>query len=65
MPPIKIRVTTKPGLYEERKRQMLAAGYCIEEEQRVPINGLCSFTAIKEAVGLDDLDSLGRCSQPD
>jgi hypothetical protein len=43
----KIRVTTKADQFEKRKQEHLQAGYRIENEQPVPINGLCSFTAIR------------------
>jgi hypothetical protein len=43
----KIRVTTRASEFEERKQEHLQAGYGIEDEQPVPINGLCSFTAIR------------------
>lgn len=44
---MRIRVTTKANLFEERKRQHLERGYRIEDEQTVPVNGLCSFTAVR------------------
>ena len=46
---ITARIMTKPDTYEERKRQLIAAGYEIDREQRVPVNGLCSFRATKKA----------------
>jgi hypothetical protein len=50
----RICITTKRELYEERKRQHVEAGYVIEHEQSIPINGLCSFVAVKaDAAGAD------------
>ena len=43
----KIRVTTKTELFESRKQEHLRAGYRIEDEQPVPVNGLCSFKAVR------------------
>jgi hypothetical protein len=43
----KIRVTTKANQFEKRKQEHLQAGYQIEDEQSVPINGMCSFTAVR------------------
>ena len=43
----KIRVTTKPDLFDKRKQEHLQAGYRIENEQPVPVNGLCSFIAVR------------------
>jgi hypothetical protein len=43
----KIRVTTKSDQFEQRKGEHLRAGYQIENEQPVPINGLCSFIAVR------------------
>ena len=42
-----IRVTTKPDLFERRKQEHLQAGYRIEHEQPVAVNGLCSFIAVR------------------
>ncbi len=35
----KIRVTTRNDLFEKRKQEHLQAGYRIENEQPVPVNG--------------------------
>jgi hypothetical protein len=43
-----IRIMTRPETYEERKRQLLDAGYEIDREAPVPVNGLCSFRATKK-----------------
>ena len=47
----KILVTTKAAHFEQRKREHLQAGYRIEDEQPSPINGLCSFTAVRMTAG--------------
>jgi len=44
----RIRVTTKASCFEERKKQHARVGYRIEDEQPFPVNGLCSFVAVKE-----------------
>ena len=41
-----IRINTRTDLFESRKQEYLRAGYRIENEQPIPINGLCSFIAI-------------------
>jgi hypothetical protein len=43
---IRLRITTKAATYEQRKRQHVEAGYKIEQEQPLPVNGLCSFVAV-------------------
>jgi hypothetical protein len=43
----KIRVTTRADQFDKRKQEHLQVGYQIEDEQPVPINGLCSFTAVR------------------
>lgn len=53
----KIRVTTKRDLFESSKREHLEAGYEIEDEQPVPVNGLCSFTAVRRAVNDNPFES--------
>jgi hypothetical protein len=53
---MKIRVTTKAAAYELRKRQHIEAGYQIENEQPMPINGLCSFTAVRVTADDDTLE---------
>lgn len=45
---MRIRVTTKANLFEERKQQHIERGYRIEDEQPIPVNGLCSFIAVSE-----------------
>jgi hypothetical protein len=48
----KIRITTRASQFERRKQEHLQAGYLIEDEQPFPMNGFCSFTAVR--IGADD-----------
>jgi hypothetical protein len=43
----KIRITTRADQFECRKEEHLRAGYLIEDEQPFPMNGFCSFTAVR------------------
>ena len=43
----KTLVTMRTDLFEKRKQEHLQAGYRIENEQPVPVNGLCSFIAVR------------------
>ena len=52
---MRIRVTTRADLFEERKRQHIQRGYRIEDEQQMPVNGFCSFIAVEESAGRDTL----------
>jgi hypothetical protein len=54
---MRIRVTTRAELFEQRKQQHIERGYRIEDEQPTPINGLCSFFAVQE---LADSDPIGE-----
>jgi hypothetical protein len=45
---LRVRVTTKREMLELRKEQHAQLGYRIEDEQSVPVNGLCSFVAVKD-----------------
>ena len=45
---MRIRVTTRADLFEERKQQHIERGYRIEDERPIPVNGLCSFIAVSE-----------------
>jgi hypothetical protein len=45
---MRIRVTTRADLFEERKQQHIERGYQIEDERPMPVNGLCSFIAVRE-----------------
>jgi hypothetical protein len=53
---MRIRVTTRTDLFEERKRQHIERGYRIEDERPTPVNGLCSFIAVSE---IPDSDGMG------
>ena len=55
---MRIRVTTRANLFEERKRQHIERGYRIEDERPIPVNGLCSFVAIRETPASDVLSEL-------
>ena len=55
---MRIRVTTKAELFEERKQQHIERGYRIEEEQPMPVNGLCSFVAVQEMTSEDPIGEL-------
>jgi hypothetical protein len=53
---MRIRVITRADLFEQRKQQHIQRGYRIEDERPIPVNGLCSFIAVRE---LPDSDGLG------
>jgi hypothetical protein len=53
---MRIRVTTRADLFEERKQQHIERGYRIEEERPIPVNSLCSFIAVRE---IPDSDGIG------
>ena len=55
---MRIRVTTRADLYEERKQQHIERGYRIEDERPIPVNGLCSFIAMREMPVSDTVDEL-------
>lgn len=55
---MRIRVTTRADLFEERKRQHIEHGYRIEDERPIPVNGLCSFIAVREIPVSDPVDEL-------
>jgi len=44
---MRIRVTTRADLYEKRKQQHIERGYRIEDERPIPVNGFCSFIAVR------------------
>jgi hypothetical protein len=43
----KIHITTRASQFEQRKQEHVQAGYRIEDEQPFPMNGFCSFTAVR------------------
>jgi hypothetical protein len=45
---MRIRVTTRANLLEKRKQEHIERGYRIEDERPVPVNGFCSFIAVRE-----------------
>ena len=55
---MRIRVTTRSDLFEERKRQHMERGYQIEDERPVPVNGMCSFMAVRDLPVEDALSGL-------
>jgi len=55
---MRILVTTRADLFEERKRQHLERGWRIEDERSIPINGLCSFVAVRDMPASDALGEL-------
>lgn len=52
---MRIRVTTRADLFEERKRQHIERGFRVEEERSIPVNGFCSFIAVRETPLSDTL----------
>ena len=55
---MRIRVTTRADLFEERKREHIERGFRVEEERSIPVNGLCSFIAVKDTPVSDALADL-------
>jgi len=55
---MRIRVSTKAELYEQRKQQHIERGYRIEDERPIPVNGFCSFIAVREESISDRMDEL-------
>ena len=55
---MRIRVTTRAELFEKRKQQHIERGYRIEDEQAIPVNGLCSFIAVSDLPDSDGLTEL-------
>lgn len=55
---MRIRVTTRANLYEKRKQEHIERGYRIEEERPTPVNGMCSFIAVSEALESDEISDL-------
>jgi hypothetical protein len=54
---MRIRVTTRADLFEIRKQQHIERGFRIEDENPIPVNGLCSFIAERE---MPDSEPLGE-----
>lgn len=55
---LRVRVITRADLYEKRKQEHIEGGYRIEEEQPIPVNGFCSFIAVRELPVSDTLAEL-------
>jgi len=55
---MRIRVTTRADLLEKRKQQHIERGYRIEDERPIPVNGLCSFSAVCETPDSDGVGDL-------
>jgi len=55
---MRIRVTTRADLFEERKQQHIDRGYQIEDERPIPVNGFCSFVAVREIPPSDALSEV-------
>lgn len=54
---MRICVTTRADLFQQRKQQHIERGYRIEDERPVPVNGFCSFIAVG---ALDVSDRVGE-----
>lgn len=55
---MRIRVTTRAELFEKRKQEHINRGYQIEDERSTPVNGFCSFIAVRELPVSDTLSKL-------
>jgi hypothetical protein len=55
---MRIRVTTRAELFEERKREHVQRGYRIEDEQPIAVNGLCSFVAVRTDSSQEAIEEL-------
>ena len=55
---MRIRVTTKSDLFEQRKQQHIERGYRIEDERPIPLNGFCSFIAVSDRSDSDGIGDL-------
>jgi hypothetical protein len=55
---MRIRVTTRADLFEKRKQQHVVRGYGIEDERPIPVNGFCSFVAVREISSADSFGEL-------
>jgi hypothetical protein len=55
---MRIRVSTRANLYDQRKQEHVERGYRIEDERPIPVNGLCSFVAVREESRSDAVDEL-------
>jgi hypothetical protein len=55
---MRIRVSTRANLYDQRKQEHVERGYRIEDERPIPVNGFCSFVAVHEESRPDAVDDL-------
>jgi hypothetical protein len=55
---MRIRVTTRVDLFDKRKQEHIERGYRIEDERPIPVNGFCSFIAVRELPVSDKLADL-------
>lgn len=55
---MRIRVITRADLFEKRKREHIERGYRVEDERPIPVNGFCSFVAVREIAVSDTLSEL-------
>ena len=55
---MRIRVTTRADLFEKRKQEHMERGYRIEDGRPIPVNGFCSFIAVRELSISDELSDL-------
>jgi hypothetical protein len=55
---MRIRVTTRANLFQKRKQEHIECGYRIEDERPIPVNGFCSFVAVREISVTDSLADL-------
>jgi hypothetical protein len=55
---MRIRVTTRAHLFEKRKQEHTERGYRVEDERPIPVNGFCSFVAVRELPVSDKLADL-------
>ncbi|MGA7796074.1 MAG: hypothetical protein WCA19_23830 [Candidatus Acidiferrales bacterium] len=55
---MRVRVTTRADLFEERKQQHIGRGYRIEDKRPIPVNGLCTFIAVSEISASEGLTGL-------
>jgi hypothetical protein len=55
---MRIRVTTRADLFEKRKQQHIERGYRVEDERPIPVNGMCSFIAVREIADSDPIGEL-------
>ena len=55
---VRIRVTTRADLFEKRKQEHIERGFSVEEERSTPVNGFCTFIAVKNTPVSDQLAEL-------